>query len=270
VEPVGVYRRPTAEMILEVCRYLKDAGFVVDRPGRGEQLLIPPDAPIYIRNDCDVEIPAFGCVQTTGTVDYGGQNYVTVDKPVDNNGTAGKYLFNSRAPIAVGEYGIAYAGPLVRVLTDGSSVVCGDQWQPVVNSFLLSVGGAVFTAVGEDDIATDCMRAFVNAGGSSITRIEFIVVSATTISDTASPYNGMRKLVVTVKSPSCNASGIHGDTVDVYEHQPACLTADEADEDLVDRKGWAYQGVHQDMSSGADTGDLTPCHYVLDGLCCPT
>lgn len=266
---LGGYKKETAQMILEVVRYLKDSGYVIDRPSRGQQLLMPPDAPIYIRNDADVEIPAFGCVQTTGAVDYGGQNYITVAKPVDNDGTAGKYLFNSRAPIEVGGYGIAYAGPLVRVLTDGSPVVCGDQWQPVVNSFVLSIGGAMFTAVGEDDIATDCMRVFVNAGGSSITRIEFIVVSATTVADTASPYNGMRKLVVTVKSPSCNAAGIWNTTVDVYEHQPACLTEGETDGALVGRKGWAYQGVHQDMSSGADPGDLTPCHYVLDGICCP-
>lgn len=112
-------------------------------------------------------------------------------------------------------------------------------------------------------------RLIVDGGGGGFNRIEFIVVSATTVADSGSPYNGMRKLVVTVKSPSCNAPGIWNTTVDVYEHQPACLTDDETDEALAGRKGWAYQGVHQDMSSGADPGDLTPCHYVLDGLCCP-
>lgn len=114
-------------------------------------------------------------------------------------------------------------------------------------------------------IADDRCRGVV--GG--FTLIEFIVDSATTVTSTGSPYFGMRKLTCTVKSPSCNNPDIWGDTVDVYEHQPACLTGDETDEALADRKGWAYQGVHQDMSSGASPGDLTPCHYVLMGLCCP-
>ena len=105
---------------------------------------------------------------------------------------------------------------------------------------------------------------------SGFTRIEFTVTSATTISDTESVYDGMRELTVTIKSPSCNNTGIWGDTdIKVYEHEPLCLTTGETDGALVDRKGWAYEGVHQDMSAAASPGDLTPCHYVLDGLCCP-
>jgi len=267
---LGGYKKETAEMILEVVRYLKDSGYVIQRPGRGQQMLMPPESPIFIRNDAGAILPAFGCVQVTGTYEQGGQNYVTVAKPVDDTGDSGQYLFNSRAPVAVGDFGIAFDGPLVRMLTDGSPIVCGEPWKPVANSFLVSPGGSMFSAVGADDIETDVMRAFVNSGSNEgISRIEFIVVSATTVADTNSPYDGMRKLVVTVKSPSCNVPGIWNTTVDVYEHQPACLTDDETDGALVDRKGWAYQGVHQDMSSGASPGDLTPCHYVLDGLCCP-
>lgn len=105
--------------------------------------------------------------------------------------------------------------------------------------------------------------------GGGFTRIEFEVTAATTISDTNSPYDGMRKLTVTVIGPSCNEPGLHNEEVDVYEHEPLCLTGDETDLALVGRKGWAFKGVHQDMSSGASIGDLTPCHFVLDGLCCP-
>lgn len=162
---LGGYKKETAQMILEVVRYLKDSGYVIERPSRGMQTTVPPDAPIYIRNDSDEEIPAFGCVQTTGTVDFGGQNYITVDKPSDTSGASGKYLFNSIAPVAVDDYGIAYSGPLVRVLTDGSTVTCGAQWQPVVDSFALAPGGTLFTAAGLDDIEDDVMRAFVNSGG---------------------------------------------------------------------------------------------------------
>jgi len=264
---LGGYKKETAEMILEVVRYLKDSGYVIERPSRGQQLLMPPDTPIYIRNDADVEIPAFGCVQTTGAVDYGGQNYITVAKPVDNDGTAGKYLFNSRAPIAVGEYGIAYAGPLVRVLTDGSSVVCGDQWQPVVNSFLLSLGGTMITAVGADDIAPDCMRAFVNLGGGGGGKIFFEVDSAE-IAGTSSPYNGKMILTVTIVVAPCEQSDLIGTSVDVVDWS-TCLANAETVEAVVGREGWAYRGIAYSLKSGDPAGTLTPCHWALDGLCCP-
>ena len=113
------------------------------------------------------------------------------------------------------------------------------------------------------------MRAFIGASGG-MGRIEFEVTSATTISDSGSPYDGMRELTVTVVGPSCNRASMLGETgVKVYEHVPLCLTGDETDEALVGRKGWAFEGVFQDQSAEAEAGDLTPCHWVLDGICCP-
>lgn len=165
---LGGYKKETAEMILEVVRYLKDSGYVIQRPGRGQQMLMSPESPIFIRNDSDAVLPAFGCVQVTGTYEQGGQNYITVDKPVDNTGEAGRFLFNSRAPVEVGEFGVAHDGPIVRMLTDGSPVICGELWQPVVNSFLVSLGGSMFSAIGADDIETDVMRAFTAGGGGGM------------------------------------------------------------------------------------------------------
>lgn len=266
---LGAFKKETAETILAVVRYLKESGFVIAPPGRGQQF-IPPQAPIYVRNDSGADIPPFACMQTTGTVDSGGQNYVKVNKPVDDTGTAGKYLFNSIAPIETGGYGIAHDGPLVRMLTDGSTITCGDSWQPDVGQWAVKTGGSLFTAAGADDIGTDIMRAFVGSSGDGMGRIEFTITSATTISDTDSPYDGMRELTVTVVGPSCNRASLLGETgVKVYEHDPQCLTGDEEDAALEDRKGWAFEGIFQDQSSGASPGDATPCHWVLDGLCCP-
>lgn len=266
---IGAYTPETSRMILDVVKYLVDSGFVITRPGRGKQNHLPQESPIYIRNDSGEEMPPFACMQVTGTVEAGGQNYVKVDKPVDTSGTAGEYLFNGFAAVEDGGYGIAYAGPFVRVLTDGSTITCGDSWQPVVNQWYITTGGSLLSAVGADDIETDVMRAFILGGSGGFTRIEFEVTAATTVSDTNSPFDGMRKLTVTVVSPSCNEPGLHNEEVDVYEHEPLCLTGDETDLALVGRKGWAFKGVHQDMSAGASVGDLTPCHFVLDGLCCP-
>lgn len=264
---LGAFKKETAETILALVRYLKESGFVITQPGRGQQF-IPPQAPIYVRNDSGEEIPPFACLQTTGTVDAGGQNYVKVNKPVDETGTAGKYLFNGIAPIEIGGYGIGHDGPLVRMLTDGTAVTCGASWQPTVAAWSVKPGGSLFTAAGADDIDTNVMRGFVNSGSGNGT-LEFKITSASTVTDTASPYHGMRKLVVVAVGPSCNRSSIMGTTVDVYEHEPLCLTGDETDEALVDRKGWAFEGIFQDQSSGASPGDATPCHWVLDGICCP-
>lgn len=111
-------------------------------------------------------------------------------------------------------------------------------------------------------------------GGRGDNRIEFAVDSATTISDTASPYDGMRELTVTIVGPDCDHASTMGNTsIKVYEHPDRngnyCLTFGETDAALVDRKGWAYKGVFQDQSTGAPVGKQTPCHWVLDGLCCP-
>lgn len=160
---IGVYDPDTARLVLETVRYLRAAGFVVKPPTSGSPLQQPAEE-IYIRNDSGVEIPAWGCVQTSGTVEAGGQNYITVTKPVDAVGTAGWYLFNGQAPIADGDYGVAHDGPLVRMLTDGTSVSCGDMWQPVVGQFTVTDGGSLFTAVGDDDIGANVMRAFCYRG----------------------------------------------------------------------------------------------------------
>lgn len=169
---IGVYDPDTARIVLETVRYLRASGFVITPPAGGSQVVQPaPD--IYIRNDSGAEIPPWGCVQTSGTVDAGGQNYVTVTKPVDAVGSAGWYLFNGVAPIANGEYGVAYDGPLVRMLTDGTSVSCGAMWQPVVGAYTVTDGGELFTAVGDDDIGSNVMRAFCYRGASGATLYRF-------------------------------------------------------------------------------------------------
>jgi hypothetical protein len=157
-------------MILEVVRYLKRNGFVI-RGQRETNQFVPPEAPIYIRNDTGETIPAFGCVQCNGTVEQGGQNYIKVVKPVDDTGAAGGFLFNSIAPIGTDDnskYGIAYGGPLARMLTDGSTVTCGESWKPDIGEFAIVPGGVIFTAIGEDDIATDVMRGFFKGGNTSL------------------------------------------------------------------------------------------------------
>jgi len=262
---LGGFKKETAQIILDVVQYLRESGFVIKRPGRGEQF-VPPDAPIYVRNDSGVEIPAFGCVQVTGTVEAGGQNYVTVDKPVDATGDAGGYLFNGVAPIEVGGYGIAHDGPVVRMLTDGSAVACGDMWQPVVNSFLVSTGGSMFSAIGEDDIETDVMRAFTGSGGGGgAATIQFTVDSVAT-AGSSSPYNGKKVATVTIEVAPCSRGDLIGTTAEVVDWS-GCVW-DLAEADLIGVWGWATECVALSLKSGDPPGTLTPCHFGADDRCC--
>jgi hypothetical protein len=160
---VAGFSPQNAKLILDVVRYLRANGLIGPSSDRGQQRF-PPQAPIYVRNDSGEEIPAFACLQTTGTTEAGGQNYITVDQPVDTDGTSGGYLFNGIAPIEIGGYGIAHDGPVVRMIC-GDTIASGDSLTPIVNDWEVEAGDGPFVAIGEDDIGADCIRGFVAMGG---------------------------------------------------------------------------------------------------------
>jgi len=174
-------------MIIEVTRYLKDSGFTITPPGGGMRS-VPQSTPIYVRNDSGEEIPAFACLQTTGTTELGGQNYVTVDHPADTDGTSGGYLFNGIAPIEIGGYGIAHDGPLCRMLKTGT-LTSGDKCQPVVGEWHIAAGGDLITIVGADDIGTNIVRGVIGSSGGGDEHFNFRTTGAmSSLSATASIY----------------------------------------------------------------------------------
>lgn len=165
----GIYSPETAKMVLEVVRYLQAAGFI-PRDGQRGKIQVATPSPIFVRNDSGEEVPAFACMQATGTVEDGGVNYITIDKPVDSTGLAGAFIFNGPDAIEIAGYGIAFAGPIVRALGDGSVVTVGDNWCPVVDEWEIEPGGCAFSAIGADDIEADVLRIALTpiVGGSMI------------------------------------------------------------------------------------------------------
>jgi hypothetical protein len=147
------------EIMAVIKDYMARVGLSARR--EGVQTFNQP-TPIYVKNTSSSEAPAWACMQVTGTEEFAGQNYITVSQPSDVTGSAGFYLFNGIQPIASGRYGIGHDGPLLRMLTDGSSISCGDRWAPVVSQWYVEpdVDGIV-SAVGADDIGTNVMRAFL-------------------------------------------------------------------------------------------------------------
>ena len=191
---VAGFSRKNAEIILETVRYLRANGLIVPQSGRGRQF-IPPLAPIYVRNDSGEEIPAYACLQTTGTVEDGGQNFITVDQPVDNTGDAGAYLFNGQEAIEIGGFGIAYDGPLTRMLTDGATLSSGDKCRPVVAEWYIELGGGLITIVGDDDIEPNTVRGVIGAaggGGGELFRFELTAnfSTGTTVAATIKTMGG--------------------------------------------------------------------------------
>lgn len=150
----GAYSPEVARMVLETVRYLRDNGFVIPGERRPVQQL-PPEAGIYIRNDGASEIPAWGCVEVTGSVEVGDQTYIKVVKPTSS---AVLYLFNGPAPVPVNKFGIAQKGPVYRVYKNTGTVTLGNRWKPTSGQYYLTKGTGSFVVIGADNLGDDVFR----------------------------------------------------------------------------------------------------------------
>jgi hypothetical protein len=123
-------------------------------------------APIYVTNVSGEEIPAYACMQCTGTEVIGNRTYIQVDQPADATGAAGGFLFNSPRAIAIDANGIGFAGPHVRALGDGSTATAGGRWGPAASSWEIEPDASgLFVVIGDDSVATDVVRTFTGIGG---------------------------------------------------------------------------------------------------------
>lgn len=96
----------------------------------------------------------------------------------------------------------------------------------------------------------------------------FFEVDSAAIAGTSSPYNGKMILTVTIIVAPCDQSDLITTSVDVVDWS-TCLANAETTAAVVNRQGWAFRGIAHSLKSGDPAGTLTPCHWALDGLCCP-
>lgn len=163
----GIFSPATARQVLADLRALKAAVF------GGGVGVVPQltQAPIYVHNVSGEEIPAYACMQATGTEVIGDRTYIQVDQPADSTGEAGGFLFNSPTAIPIDGNGIANAGPHAKVLGDGSTATAGDRWAPVASAWSIAPDTDGFLiCAGDDDVATDVVRVISigGAGGGQI------------------------------------------------------------------------------------------------------
>ena len=140
-------------------------------------------APIYVTNVSGEEIPAYACMQCTGTETIGNRTYVQVDQPADSDGAAGGFLFNSPRAIPIDGNGVAFAGPHVKALGDGSTATAGGRWAPQASNWAVGddVDG-IFMCIGNDDVATNIVRLFCHQAPTvTQTYVTDIRVNGTTL-----------------------------------------------------------------------------------------
>lgn len=114
------------------------------------------DGGLLIKNTESNTIPAFGCVEVTGTADEtNGPNFVTVKKPTS---TGTLFLFNGPYEIEANGYGRAQTGPVYRVYKNSGTVTLGNRWAPTASQYYLTKGYGAYVVMGADDIGTNVFR----------------------------------------------------------------------------------------------------------------
>lgn len=164
-----IFSPQTGRLVLEVVKYMQAAGFMLKAGQQSPPSGLYAPGPVFIRNESDEEIPAYACVQSTGTEESGDGNYVLVDKPADTSWDAGVYFFNGPSPIEKMGDGLAFSGPFVRALIDETSTVSsGLRYSPTVDEWYLSEdSGGILIAVGEDDVSENIARVYVGSSGGA-------------------------------------------------------------------------------------------------------
>lgn len=229
----GFFSPAAAQQLLADVRALKAAVF-----GSGGMFTPRFPAPkIYVHNVSGEEIPAYACMQTTGTESISGRTYIQVDKPADVSGEAGGYLFNGPRAIAIDKNGVGFAGPHVQALGDGGTATAGKRWGPQASSWEVAESPSGFLICIGDDAdapATDVVR-FVYSYGFGLVHFQ-------------SPSGGIPAFASnTMGSASC----------DIYESSDAGVLSDSLINDTIYHMATnAFAGSKRGIAARNDAGLL--------------
>ena len=155
---IGTFNPDQAKRVWESTKWVERQGST-----RPQGLDRPTPAGIYFRNDSGHTVPGYGCVQVTGTVEIGGQNYFTVVRPISwTAAVVGPFLFNGPNEVVDGELGTAQNGPVYRAInsTDDTLAV-GMRIGPAAGSFEMRKG-CLYSYLGTDAVIDDCIKLISN------------------------------------------------------------------------------------------------------------
>jgi len=127
------------------------------------------ETPVYFSNDSGEIVPAYACMQVTGTLEIGGQNYLVIEQPADTDGTAGPFIFNGPREVEIGGEGVAQNSSVLRVFKNTGTVTAGYKWGATVGEWYVTKDAGSLIVCGEDDIEDDVFRViqFAQGGGDT-------------------------------------------------------------------------------------------------------
>lgn len=158
---IAVFNEQTARYVLEQVRQIPR---LLAKISQLETTLV--GSPVKFTNNSGETIPAYACIQITGTEEQGGINYLVADKPADTDGTAGWYLFNGAREVASDAEGVAQLPPVMRGYKNTGTITGGDRWRPTAGQWYLTQDDSgIFVAAGADDVEDDVLRV-MEIGGS--------------------------------------------------------------------------------------------------------
>lgn len=181
-ETLVTFTPELARDIVDAVKYLRSSGFALSA-GNARPANVPGPTPIYVKNVNAAAAPAFACMQVVGTVEVGGQNYLEVDKPADNIGSTGPYLFNGPREIATGALGIAFDGPVVRSKVNGT-ITENARYAPRVSNWdITAETNGPIVCLGTDDIATGIAKVHLVGPWQRKLLVRFTLSAALATSD---------------------------------------------------------------------------------------
>lgn len=278
----GAYTPDIAKMVLDEIRKLQASGYLSAK-GRKIPYNPPPNTPIYIVNTSGETIPPFGCMQAVGTLEFGGQNYIQVDKPADTDGTSGGYLFNGDREVgyaATDKYGIAFAGPVVRTQSSSSGASAGIKFRPAVGSWTVTEDPdeGQFIQIGPDDIEANVAKVFVESNkpveSTKLGFIRFQIVDASSTSSTPSTestdddtactdreYDAPSEAQAIILQKSSSVVEEVGSTVTVYDRERFLFEREL--EDIIGKTGFAVLLGKTEEDASVPSSSETPAEWVI-------
>lgn len=170
---IATFTPGQAREILDAVKMLRSAGTIANL-----SMLSKFDEPatqhVIVRNRSGEVVPAFACMQVTGTESEGLRTVVYVTKPDKKDG---RYLFNHDRPIRDDAYGMALPWGVVRMLADKDDEPdIEKEYGPTVGDWKIEEqDGGPFVAFGRDEIAEDVWLGRIGSSGlaSSTSIIQF-------------------------------------------------------------------------------------------------
>lgn len=112
---------------------------------------------IPFRNDSGFTVPPYGLMQVYGTALVSGTLYLTIKRPIDTTLMRCPLLINNQTECLDTAYGIAQAGPVFRLLTNGVAYAPGDRLGSLNPTFTATYG-SMYAVLGNDNIVANVVR----------------------------------------------------------------------------------------------------------------